>query len=70
MRFSKNIKSNGYISHKYVQFLPLTNISKNDLTDKSLSVTYLTNSTLSIEKDSLIRRRQIVGIKYKKRRKK
>ena len=40
----------GYISHKYVQFLYLTNISKDDLTDKSLSVTYQTNCPSSKRK--------------------
>ena len=33
----------GYISHKYIQFLPLTNISNDDLTDKSMSIPYQPN---------------------------
>ena len=40
----------GYISHKYVQFLPITNISNDDLTDKSLSVTYQPNCPSSKRK--------------------
>ena len=40
----------GYISHKYVQFLPLTNISNDDLTDKSMSVPYQSNCSLSKRK--------------------
>ena len=40
----------GYISHKYVQFLPLTNISNDDLTDKSMSVPYQSKCSLSKRK--------------------